>query len=215
MRQWKWLGRLFQLLHFFVTLSNKFKATVKGLQSWSHKKFGHVNSQLGLAREVLHQLKIAQNARILSSKEKWLRDQLKKHSLALSSIQRTIARSRSCINWLSEGDANTTLFHFHARHHKRKKFICKLVSDEWHMLTSHEKMEKNIHHFNSNILGESLDQSITVNLNELNIPRLDLSDLKAPFTKEKKSGEPFARCHLTKARGQMDLPGIFIKHAGL
>ena len=54
------------------------------------------------------------------------------------------------------------------------------------MLTSHEKMEKNIHHFNSNILGESLDQSITVNLNELNIPRLDLSDLKAPFTKEKK-----------------------------
>jgi hypothetical protein len=38
----------------FVTLANKFKSTVKGLQSWSHKKVGHVNSQLGLAREVLH-----------------------------------------------------------------------------------------------------------------------------------------------------------------
>jgi len=77
----------------FVTLANKSKSTVKGLQSWSHKKVGHVNSQLGLAREVLHQLEIAQDARLLSRQEKWLRDQLKKHSLALSSLQRTIARS--------------------------------------------------------------------------------------------------------------------------
>ena len=52
----------------FVTLANKFKAVVKGLQSWSHKKVGHVNSQLGLAREVLHQLEIAQDARVLSNR---------------------------------------------------------------------------------------------------------------------------------------------------
>lgn len=53
----------------FDTLSKKFRATVKGLQSWSNKKVGHVNSQLGLAREVLHQLEIAQDARSLSSQE--------------------------------------------------------------------------------------------------------------------------------------------------
>ena len=41
--------------------------TVKGLQSWSQKKVGHVNSQLGLAREVLHMLEIAQDARSLSN----------------------------------------------------------------------------------------------------------------------------------------------------
>jgi len=34
--------------------------------------------------------------------------------LALASLQRTIARSRSRISWLSEGDANTALFHQHA-----------------------------------------------------------------------------------------------------
>lgn len=56
------------------------------------KKVGHVNSQLSLAREVLHQLEIAQDNRTLSYQEKWLKNQLKKHSLALSSLQRTTAR---------------------------------------------------------------------------------------------------------------------------
>jgi hypothetical protein len=45
----------------FATLSNKFSATAKALQSWSQKKVGHVNSQLSLAGEVLHMLEIAQD----------------------------------------------------------------------------------------------------------------------------------------------------------
>jgi hypothetical protein len=110
----------------FDTLARKFQTTVKGLQSWSHKKIGHVNSQLELARKILHQLEIAQDYWSLSNLETWLRNQLKIHSLALSSLQRTIARSRSRISWLSEGDANAALFHLHARHRKRKIFISKL-----------------------------------------------------------------------------------------
>ena len=54
MRPWKRLGLFPAAACPFVTLANKSKSTVKGLQSWSHKKVGHVNSQLGLAREVLH-----------------------------------------------------------------------------------------------------------------------------------------------------------------
>jgi len=38
----------------FDTLAKKFQATVRSLQSWSQKKVGHVNSQLELAREILH-----------------------------------------------------------------------------------------------------------------------------------------------------------------
>ncbi|XP_066374880.1 uncharacterized protein [Miscanthus floridulus] len=45
----------------FITLDLKFKAVCKGLQSWSDKKVGHINSQLVLAREILHQLEIAQD----------------------------------------------------------------------------------------------------------------------------------------------------------
>jgi len=70
---------------------------------------------------VLHQLEIAQDSRGLSRLELWLKNKLKPHCLALSSLQRTIARSRSRISWLKDGDANTVLFHAHAR--KRKTLL--------------------------------------------------------------------------------------------
>ena len=69
------------------------------MQSWSDKKIGHINSQLVLAREILHQLEIAQDARVLAAGEIWLKNNLKKHCLALASLKRTIARLRSRINW--------------------------------------------------------------------------------------------------------------------
>jgi hypothetical protein len=87
----------------FLTLDNKFKAAARGLQAWSDKKVGHGESQLTLAREILHQLEIAQDLRLLSHLELELKNNLRKHSLALSSFKRTIARSRSRIQWLKEG----------------------------------------------------------------------------------------------------------------
>jgi hypothetical protein len=103
-------------------LSFKVKATAKALQAWSGKKVGHVSSQLILARELLHQLEVAQDCRSLTPAELWLKICLKKHSLALASLKKTIVRLRSRISWLSEGDANTKLFHMHARFRK-KNFI--------------------------------------------------------------------------------------------
>jgi hypothetical protein len=85
---------------------------------------------LSLAGEVLHMLEIAQDVWALSNQEKWLLMNLRKFSLALSLLQRTIARSRSRIGWLAEGDANPALFHSYARHRKQKNFICKLNSDD-------------------------------------------------------------------------------------
>jgi hypothetical protein len=71
----------------FLTLDLKFKATVKGLQAWSDKNVGHVESQLSLTREVLHQLEIAQDMRSLNQQEMELKKRLKKHSLALASFK--------------------------------------------------------------------------------------------------------------------------------
>jgi hypothetical protein len=73
-------------------------ATAKGLQAWSDKKVGHVESQLSLAREILHQLEIAQDGRALSQEESAMKNMLKKQTLVLSSLKRTIARLRSRIN---------------------------------------------------------------------------------------------------------------------
>ena len=168
----------------FDTLAKKFQATVRSLQSWSQKKVGHVNSQLELAREILHQLEIAQDNQNLSTMELWLRNKLKPYSLALSSLQRTIARCRSRITWLSEGDANSALFHYFARHRKRKNVISKLLTDDGLLLTKHKEKENNVFSFYNSLLGESPDREVTVNFEELNMPSFDLSELESPFSEE-------------------------------
>jgi len=76
-----------------------------------------------LAKEIIHQFDIAQDHRALQSNELWLRNNLKMHALALTSLLRTVTRQRSHIGWLKEGDANTRLFHRHARYRKKKNFI--------------------------------------------------------------------------------------------
>uniref|UniRef100_A0A0A9HC54 Uncharacterized protein n=1 Tax=Arundo donax TaxID=35708 RepID=A0A0A9HC54_ARUDO len=78
-----------------VRLSIKFKHFTKCLQSWSQKKVGHIKLQLQLAREILHRLEIAQDSRVLSKEESWLRHQLKHHCLGRAFLERTIARLRS------------------------------------------------------------------------------------------------------------------------
>lgn len=167
----------------FNTLAKKFNATSRALQSWSQKRVGHVESQLGLTKEVLHQLEIAQDLRSLSTSEIWLRNNLKKHFLALSSLRRTIARSRSRIAWLADGDANTAMFHAHARYRKQKNFIGSLLDGD-QLLSSHEDKERAVHQFYFDLIGTSFAREHTVNLDELNFTSFDLSGLENPFSEE-------------------------------
>jgi hypothetical protein len=104
-------------------VSLKLKRLAKCLQSWGHKEVANVNAQLGLAREVLHRLEMAQDSRILSREEVWLLRKLKQHCLVLASLQRTVSRLRSRIQFLKEGDANTPFFHKQACYRKKRNFI--------------------------------------------------------------------------------------------
>jgi hypothetical protein len=167
----------------FITLAKKFKATSRGLQSWSDQVVGRVNFQLALSREILHQFEIAQDSRQLSSGELWLKNNLKKHSLALASLQRTIARLRSRIGWLRDGDANTKLFHLHACHRKRKNFIGRIVAGE-RICSSHDDKAAVIDDFYENLLGSCTDREHTINLTELDIDAHDLAGLELPFSEE-------------------------------
>lgn len=163
-------------------LDAKLRGTARALQSWSHRKVGNVSTQLEQARELLHRLEIAQDRRELNPEEAWLRRRLKQHALALASLHRTIVRAWSRLDWLSEGDVNTSFFHAHARYRKRKNFIAKLVGDQ--LLTSHEQMEDVVWEFYSTLLGTAHHRTTTLNLRAFYQPPHDLTELDSPISEQ-------------------------------
>jgi hypothetical protein len=167
----------------FISLDNKLKVVVRGLQGWSDMIVGNVTSQLFLARELLHQLEIAHDKRGLSSEETWLKNNLKKHTLALASLKRMIARFHSRIGWLHDGDTNTKLFHLHSRHRKWKNSIAKIVADG-QILTNHEDKARAVNDFYENLLGTNLNKDHSINLEELGTAVHNLAYLEIPFTED-------------------------------
>jgi hypothetical protein len=152
----------------FSTLNMKLQVMAKGLQAWSDKKVGHVESQLGMAWEILHQLEIVQDSMSLIPDEVILKNMLKKRSL-----KRTIARLQSRIGWLKKGDANT-FFHMHARHRKRKIFTGRLVSEDGEAIcTSHKDKARLLHDFYGRLLGSSWIREHAIDLLVLGIPTHD------------------------------------------
>lgn len=113
-------------------LSLNLQRLSRELQKWGQRKVGNIKLQLQMAKEILHRLEIERDSRDLTEEEEWLCKKLKLHCLGLASLERTIARLRSRILYLKEGDANTAFFHQQARFRKKKNFIPKLqVGVKW------------------------------------------------------------------------------------
>lgn len=161
----------------------KLQRLSRGLQKWSQRKVGNIKMQLGMAKEVLHWLEIARDSRPLSAGEDQLRRKLKLHCLGLASLERTVARLRSRILYLHEGDANTSFFHQQARYRKKKNFMAKVQVSDQVLITQEDKQEA-VLDFYENLLGKAEERDYTLNLAVLGIPQGDLSSLDAAFTEE-------------------------------
>jgi hypothetical protein len=151
------------------------------LQSWSDRFIRNARLQLVMAQEVVLRLEYARGRRQLAPHEEALRHSLKLRSLALASLQRTIARHESRLLWLSEGDAPTRFFHVHANSRRRCNFIHSLKHEEHTVIDEEQKVDVAFSFFD-NILGSPLSLSATINLDVLDIPRIDVSCLEDRFT---------------------------------
>jgi hypothetical protein len=136
---------------------------VQARQRWSATRIGDIKAQLLMARELVLQLDIAQERRQLSDEEIGLRKRMKMRCLGLSSLERTMARQRSRIHQLSDGDANTAYFHLMARGRKRRNYIPSL-NVGGHVLAKHEAMEQAQHVHLCVVFGTVADGGITLNL---------------------------------------------------
>jgi hypothetical protein len=100
----------------------------------------------------------------------------------LASLARTIARHRSRIRYLEEGDANTKFFHLQACHRSRKNHIHSILH-EGHWFTADEAKEGVIFNYYKGILGTPFECLHSLHLDDL-LPRLDLTGIDACFTEE-------------------------------
>ena len=190
-------------------LSQKLRRLAKHLQSWGHREVGNVRNQLGLAREVMHRLESAQDNRVLSGDEFWLLGKLKQHCFVYASLERTIARLRSRIKYLKEGDANTKFFHMQARFRKKRNFISYL-EDEGRVVSNHEEMQEVLDGFFSGLLGADFQRQSTINLSSCHREAVDLSDLECPFS-EKEVLDTIVCLPSDKAPGPDGFTGRFYK----
>ena len=147
-------------------LDQKLRRTARALQSWSMQNMGSVRSQLFMAREIIAQLDAAQDHRALNEIELSLRRQLKLATLGLASLARTIARQRSRIRHLEEGDANTKYFHLQACHRGRKNQIPAILHDGIWLSDNGEKSNI-IYEYYNDILGKPFLRSHSIQLSGL------------------------------------------------
>ena len=140
--------------------------------------------QLLIAKELTLRFDQAQELRELSVEELQLRKDLKKLILGLSSLERTIARQRSRLLFLSEGDANTRFFHLHANGRKRKNYILRLRDPTTGDPVSGDSMATILFNFFSDLLVSEKARPCTLNFEAIGILPRDLSALELPFTEE-------------------------------
>jgi len=127
----------------------------------------------------------------------------------LASLERTIARLRSRVLYIQEGDANTVFFHQQARFRKKKNFIAKLQVDN-QVMVSHEDKQKAVDDFYENILGRAEERDFTLDLDALAIQHHDLSELEVPFS-EDEVWATIKDMPLDKAPGPDGFTGRFYK----
>lgn len=144
--------------------------------AWSSKSVGNIRAKLAISRNLIPRFDKAQEDRTLSPPKDWLRKQLKVSYLGLASMERTIARQRSRIANLRDGDANTAFFH------RQKNRVFSLTADGM-VLTEHAEMaQAAFSHFDA-LLGTGAERDHTLDMSQL-IDTCDLTDLDAPFSAE-------------------------------
>jgi len=160
-------------------LDHKLRKTAKEL---SMRNIGSVRSQLFMARELISQFDAAQEHRLLSVDEQTLRKQLKLISLGLASLACTIARQRSRLRFLEEGDANTKFFHLQACHRNWKNHIPSILHESaW--FSADEAKSELIYSYYNGILGTPFYRQHSIELGDL-LPQLDLSGMDACFSEQ-------------------------------
>jgi hypothetical protein len=108
-----------------------------------------------------------------------------------------------------DGDANSKLFHLYARHRKRKNIVTSQREGDV-TLTRHDEKAAAVDHFFFNLIGTNVGRDRIIDLDALDIPSHDLSELDAPFS-EKEVWDTIVSLPPDKAPGPDGFTGRFYR----
>jgi hypothetical protein len=117
----------------------KLRRLAQDLKRWSRNHVGDIKLQLAVATEVIFQLEVAQESRVLADGERALLSNLKNRILALSVLNKIQIRQRSRLTWIKEGDVNSKFFHIKANSRRRKNFIQSLQTPSGIAISAQDK----------------------------------------------------------------------------
>jgi hypothetical protein len=166
-----------------TVLDHKLRTLGRRLKSWSDRKVGNIRIQIEWAKELIFRFDVAQEERQLSPLEAWFRRELNRKYLGLCSLQRNVARQRSRINWLWEGEANTRFFHIHTNHRRRKNYIPQIIHNG-SMLVEQPQIEAAFAEHYEQLFSPPADRDFSINFEALGIQRHDLAFLDVEFEEE-------------------------------
>lgn len=140
----------------------KLHRLARDLRRWSRYQIGDINLQLAVATEVILQLEVAQESRVLSVDERSLLSNLKSKFLGLAVLNKLKIRQRSRMTWLKEGDVNSKFFHIKTNSRKRKNFIHLLQTPTWVAISAQDK-EEELYRFFRERLGTNHQRILSLN----------------------------------------------------
>jgi hypothetical protein len=167
----------------FLRLDACYRNLAVHLQAWGDRKVGSLKLKIAIANLIILRFDAAQDDRALSPEEWWLRRTLKHVVLGMSSLERTMARQRSRMRWLKDGDANSKLFHAVANGRRAKNFIA-AVKNGTEIITDQQGKEKIFYDSFRALLRTIQNRENSIDLHMLGMPTHELDDLANIFSEE-------------------------------
>lgn len=130
---------------------------------------------------MIYEFDLTQESRPLSAPELELHRELKTKILGLASLECSMVRQRAKTRHLRDGDACTKYFHLQACHRRRKNYMFAIAHDG-QTFTEEEAKAGLVYEYYNALLGSPFLRLHRINLSQLQLPRLDLSNQVVPFS---------------------------------